>query len=529
MNLKRKSQYKYNSLLSTLLAAGILVVLGIISAKLYFRADLTENKEFTISSATKDELKGLNDIVNIKAYFSDKLPADYLSVKQEAQDMLDEYKNYAHGNLNVEVIDPKDDSNLRSQAQNYGVPELQFSNMQKDKYEISKGYLGIAVLYADRKEAIPAVQNTNMLEYDLTAAIKKVVREKPLEVDFLTGHGELDTSADISAVYKNLSKIYNVSTADISDGNLISEDMAALVIAGPKEQFSARDKYVIDQFLMNGGNLLALIPQVKIDNMLQASENTTGMEDLIENYGIKINKNLVLDPYCEAVPFSSGYASFIVQYPFWPSILSNGLNKNSAITSKLSNLVFPWTSSLDFVDEKLNGNKTDKLVMSSEKSWTAESPFNVSPDQNFSGTNTKQNILAAAIFGKFESYFKGKEIPKKEIKEGESGAASNQLDAPKKDEIQNGRIIVIGDSRFIEDGILRQYPDNAAFFQNALDAVAMDEGLISIRSRAAISRPLKSDISEGTKSAIKFLNIFGVSALLVIFGVVRWILRRKAY
>src|SRR4030043_417084 len=127
----KKSQYKYNALISTLLVVGILIVLGLISVRFYFRADLTKNKEFTISKATKDTLKNMGDIVNIKAYFSDKLPVSYSPVKQEAQDILDEYKNYAHGNLNIEFIDPKDDENLHTEARNYGIPELQFSNLQK--------------------------------------------------------------------------------------------------------------------------------------------------------------------------------------------------------------------------------------------------------------------------------------------------------------------------------------------------------------------------------------------------------------
>lgn len=525
----KKSQYKYNSLISTLLVAGILIVFGLISVKLYFRADLTKNKEFTISGATKDTLKNLDDVVNIKAYFSDKLPADSLNVKQETKDVLDEYKNYAHGNLNVEFIDPKDDQSLQAEARNYGIPELQFSNLEKDKYEVSKGYLGLVVLYADRKETIPAIQGTSTMEYDLTAAIKKVVRVKPLTVRFLTGHGEADTGKDITAAYGYLAKLYDVSTIDISDGNLISEDVTTIIIAGPTEQFSARDKYIIDQFLMNGGNLLVLDSGVKVGDMLQASENATGLEDLVENYGIKINKDLVVDPYCEMAQFSSGYSKFITQYPFWPSIQSGGFNKGSAITSKSENLILPWASSIDIIDGKLSGNKVDRLVMSSGKSWLMKDSFNISPDKEPSQGEAKQSIMAVSISGKFESYFKDKAIPEKEKKEGNAGSepSADQPEKDKKLEIENGRIIVVGNSRFIEDGFLSRFPDNITFFQNSLDAVTMDEALISIRSRAVSSRPLKSDISDGTKSAIKLLNIFGVSLLLVIFGIVRWAMRRK--
>lgn len=527
----KKHQYKYNAITSTLLVAGIIFVAGLISAKLFVRLDLTKNKEFSISKTTVETMENLDDIVNIKAYFSEKLPAEFLSVKQSVQDILDEYKNYSNGNLKVEFIDPKDDEELQKEARNYGIPELQFSNVEKDKYEISKGYLGLVILYSSNKEVIPAIDNTANLEYDLTSAIRKAARTEPLRVRFLTGHGELDQEEDISILYKELGRLYEVSTTDISNGNLIPDNVKALVIAGPTEKFSARDKYVIDQFLMDGGNLLVLNSGAVVGDGLSARKNETGLEELISNYGISLNRNIVIDPSCETARFTSGYTTFITPYPFWPRMGEDRFNKENAITAGLENLVLPWASSIELEEGRLTGSKSEKLVMSSEKSWLMEDSFNIAPDRAPEQGEQKQSILAVSVSGKFESFFKDKAVPEKPKKEEaaeDEFLSEEEKEKEKKTETESGRIIAVGNTEFIKDNFLKQFPDNIVFFQNALDSLAMDEALMTIRSKTASLRPLKNDISDGSKSAAKFLNIFLVSILLAIIGIVRWMMRRKS-
>jgi len=523
----KKSQYKYNAIVSTTLVVGILIVLGVISTKIFFRIDLTENKQFSVSKATIKTLKELDDIVQIKAYFSEELPADLLGIKQDTQDLLGEYKNYARSNLQVDFIDPKDDLDLKEEAKGYGIPELQFSNMEKDKFEVSMGYLGIAILYGGRKEIIPAIKDTNTLEYDLTAGIKKVILAEPIKVGFLTGHGELSQSEDLSGISSNINKLYNVVNVDITDGNLIEGSIKTLVVAGPTEKLSARDKYVIDQFLMNGGNLLVLSSRANVSDTLSASENTTGLEEIIEHYGVRINKDLALDSYCEMVQFSSGYSIFMTQYPFWPKINSDGFNQESVITSKLENLVLPWSSSLEILDGKISGGESQMLIVTSGKSWT-DNTFNISPEVKRAPTEFNRNILAVSVTGKFESFFKGKEIPRKN-QEAEMGAVGVASDVNFVDfSTKENRIIVIGNSQFVKDNFIQRFPDNQVFFQNALDGITMDEALISIRSRVSSSRPLKSDISDTTKTVVKFLNIFLIAALLAVFGIIRWMISRRS-
>lgn len=526
---EKKSQYKYNAVISTILVLSILIVIGIVSTMMSFRIDLTENKEFSISKATIGILKDLDDVVNIKAYFSEKLPAEFLNVRQVTEDILGEYKNYSKGDINIEFIDPKDDENLQKEARSFGIPELQFSNVQKDKYEISKGYLGMVILYADNKEVIPVVKDTSVLEYNLTAAIKKVTLDQDIKIRFATGHGELDKEEDISTIYKGLAQLYNTSTIDLSNGNLIPDDTTTLIIAGPTEKFSLRSQYVIDQFLMRGGSLLILNGGVKVGEMLRASSNVIDLEKLVKHYGIEINSDLVLDNSCEMAQFTSGYTTFITPYSFWPRIGEKGFNQESSVTGDLENLVLPWTSSLDIAVDKPDDMMT-RLVMSSDQSWVMEDSFNIAPDIDHAPGEFKKSVLAASAFGKFTSFFTGKQIPQKEVDENsEDDIALPEED--KDDFISNsqedGRIVVVGSANFIEDSFLQRFPENAVFFQNILDSVSMDDALITIRSRATSSRPLNADISEAVKAIVKFINIFFVSIILGIFGIMKWFIRRK--
>jgi len=526
---EKKAQYKYNAIISTVLVLGILIVVGIVSAMMPLRVDLTENKEFSISDATIGILKDLDDVVNIKAYFSEKLPAEFLNVRQITEDILGEYKNYSRGDINIEFIDPQDDEDLQKEARSFGIPELQFSNVQKDKYEMSKGYLGLVVLYADNKEVIPVIKDTGTLEYNLTAAIKKVTLDQDIKIRFATGNGELDKEEDISTIYKGLAQLYNVSTVDISKGDLISDDVTTLVIAGPTEKFSLRSQYVIDQFLMRGGSLLVLNGGVKVGEMLRASSNVIDLEKLIKHYGITINSDLVLDNSCEMAQFTSGYTTFITPYSFWPRIGEGGFNQESSVTGDLENLVLPWTSSLGIAQDKPDGMMT-RLAMSSSQSWTIEGSFNIAPDIDHAPGDFKESILAASAFGKFKSYFTGKSIPQKEV----SKDAGDEDIIPQEDEKdfisesqKDGRIVAVGSANFIEDTFLQRFPENAVFFQNILDSVSMDDALITIRSRTASSRPLESDLSETVKAIVKFINIFLVSIILAIFGIIKWFVRRK--
>ena len=162
MSLK-KVRYGTNYIALIVILAAILGVINLLSYRHFLRADLTENKQYTISASTKKVLAGLDDIVNIKVYFSKKLPPYLTTLTDQVTDLLDEYRTYAKGNLNIEFIDPAEDPTMEQKLRFMGIPQVRLNVIERDQAQFTNVYLGMAILYGDNKEVIPAVTDTNIL------------------------------------------------------------------------------------------------------------------------------------------------------------------------------------------------------------------------------------------------------------------------------------------------------------------------------------------------------------------------------
>ncbi|MDP2754713.1 MAG: GldG family protein, partial [Nitrospirota bacterium] len=236
--LNKKIKQKADFGITAIIIIGILAAVNFFSYQIFYRWDLTQNKDYSISKASKQVAGKLDDVVNIKVYFSKNLPSQYISLRQEAGDILDEYAAYSNGKIRVEFIDPGDSEEMKSELYMLGIPELQFNVLEKDKYQIVKGYLGMAVQYGDKTEAIPVVENTDNFEYQVTLAIKKVISGKMAAVGFVTSNGTAGLDNEISAAYQKLQELYQTRQVDLAKEKEIPDDIDTLIIAGPKEKFS---------------------------------------------------------------------------------------------------------------------------------------------------------------------------------------------------------------------------------------------------------------------------------------------------
>lgn len=526
LNLNRKIKNQANLITTTLIIVGILAVVNFLSYQIFYRFDLTEGKDYSISSTTKNSLKSLDDVVSIKLYFSKELPSEYMNLKQDVKDILDEYKSYSGGKIKIEEINPSDNEEEQQKIQLLGIPKLRFNVVENDKYEILGGYLGMVIYFEDKKEVIPVVSSSKNLEYEITMAIKKLTLDKIPVIGFTVGNGEVSLTNELQTVSKELNKQYKITTVDLSNGNLISDNIDTLVIFGPTMEINERSKYLIDQFLMRGGSLLIAQDSVVVDQQMAASQNKTGLNDILNFYGLKINNNLILDgAFNEVVSFSTGsFFPSLVNYPFWPKILKENFDKSNPATANLETAFFPWVSSVDILPEKIGDNKVLELVKTTDKSWTVDGEsVNLDPFQKFAPQGMERQTLAVSILGKFESFYEGKDHPKKETEEAEA-------DGNDKEEfissVDNARITVIGDSDFVKENFLQRNGNNLIFFQNVVDALTLDPDLINIRSKGVTSRPLK-EVSEAKKMSIKYFNIFGVTVLVIILGIIKYNLRKR--
>lgn len=497
----KKFLNKVNSTSQIIIVVGILTVLNFFSANIFYRFDLTQNRDYSISRASKKTVSGLKDVVNIQAYFSANLPPQYLTLKQEVGDILEEYSNYSNGRLNVEFIDPKDNEDIEQELYLAGVPRLQFNVLEKDKYQVVNGYLGMLIKYGGKTQAIPIIEDTRNFEYQVTAMIKKLTSEEIANVGFWQGNGALSAQNEAAAAFNKLKEIYNASVVNFASDKKIKDDLDTLIIIGPKEKFTEEELRALDAFLMKGGSLVILADGVKVDQGLKASPNAVGLDKIFDAYGLKLNNDLVLDVNNGLASFSQGFISFSANYPYWPKVVKAGFDQSGAATSKLESLILPWASSLEINADKTKDLRISYLARTTDKAMAVKDNINLSPQGQISGGTNGQFILALSAAGKFNSAF-------------------NQPN-------QNpGRLILAGDSDFINDNFLRNSPDNLTFFQNIVDSLSLGDDLISIRSEGVTERPLK-EISEQSKAAIRYLNIFGLTAIVVVFGLARYYFRRR--
>lgn len=516
---KLKSQTNFYTTIGIVLA--LILVLNLIFSFLSARVDLTQSKEFSVSPVTKNIVKNLDDIINIKAYFTSDAPGYLITVRQEVKDILEEYKNYSRGKINIEFFDPNSNDQAKEEAQRLGIPAVQFNVVKKDKFEVAQGYLGVAIIYGEKVEIIPTIENTQTLEYDLTRAIKKVTAEKIRTIGILEQKNDTEQKIDLTGLNAALSEQYQIAAVDLASQDLIPDNIDTLIIVGSGQELTAREQFIIDQFIMSGRGVLILAGRVNVGENLLVQPVKSGLEDALNSYGVVLKENLVFDPLSqEMANFSQGMMQFFVPYGFWPKVVKKGFSQESGIVNKLESLSLPWTSSMDILKDKI-GDKTkiEILAFTSPKSVSVEKNWDISPNGPLpSGAEGSQNA-AVYISGALDSYYKDKEIPAK----AESAVSENTT---KLSNTESARVIIVSNSLFAESNFLKRFQGNAVFLQNAVDAVTLDSDLINIRSKAVTDRPL-TNLSDGVRSTIKYLNIFAPAMLFAFFGILRFFFRRR--
>ena len=530
--VNKQIKYGGNTLAFVAIIFGILVLINFLSTRRFIRADLTEDKRYTISKATKNVLDTLDDIVTITAYFS-TTPAEVAQIRRDVRDVLDEYNAFSK-KLQIDYVNPADfDDGQKQELRFKGIPEVQINVVKKDKAEIANVYMGISIGYSGKEEILPVVRSTANLEYELTSTILKVTTKEAKTVGFLTGHGEFDINDQNHQQFrqlldKNAQGQYNLTSVSLQDGKAVEASVATLVIAGVTQPLTEREKYEIDQFIMRGGRAVFLVDPIQLQpGTLQAAPLSTGLNDLLEHYGVKLGNNLLLDRrFHDSARFQQGFMTVIQPYPYFVKIVKPNFSTENTITNQLEVVTLPWTSSLEITAKE--GITATPLAKTSEFGQSMQGYYNLMPNSPIPDAELQPYIVAAALEGKFKSFYAGKEIPSVAtdvaVEESESPAPIENAEArATKTESEQTQIVVVGTAQFLTQ--LR--PDGVNFFLNTVDWLTLGDALIGIRSHAITDRPLR-EVSEIEKNFIRYLCTIGIPLLVVIFGLFRYILKRRA-
>jgi len=508
-----------------LIVGAIIVIVNLISLNIFSRVDLTDNNIYSLTDASKALVENLNDRLTVKAYVTDDLPAPHNGDARYIKDLLDDYKAYSNGYLHYEFIDPVK-ANKEEEATGYRIPPVQFNVFKNDKTEFIKAYKGLVILHGDKSETIPFVENTLNLEYDISRAINKLSQSEIPTIAFTTGNGEPDMSTGLSWANQMLQKEYRVQFLNLDDLKLIPPEVKVLCVISPKGKMSDWELYVMDQFLMRGGRLIFLIDGFDIDiskSLVTPIDN--GLDSLMYFYGAGVKKNLAIDLQANMVPVTRNMGTFqmqsVVKYPYYINI--QNFNKDNPIVKSLKSFDLIFASPLDLNPDLTASTVRQVLFTTSEQSGMRAVPVDISPEKKYfkEDFNQRNLPLAAALTGHFESYFNDRTIPR-----FTGNDSLNTQPVPEKiDRVDDGRVIVIGNGSFVSDDNRR---NNNAFIvlMNIADWMTQDKGLISIRSKQVTGRMLKVT-ADGTKKIVKYINMFAMPLLVILFGVIRWQWRKK--
>jgi hypothetical protein len=223
-----------------------------------FKIDLSFGKAYSLSSSTKKIIKNLDDVLNIKFFVSSDLPVRLLPLKNEILDFLKEYQKEGKGKIIVKVLDPKKDESAKNQAQEAGLPTLQFSELQQNKYQVSSIYFGLVLSYGTKKEILPQVTNLEDLEYNLTSQIFKMTKKEVEKIAILGKEEKFNPQEDDLLSFKNAAKQqFVLDFIDVSTNSATKEIdktyKAVIVFDNNQKEYDPQEITAIKNYLQKGG------------------------------------------------------------------------------------------------------------------------------------------------------------------------------------------------------------------------------------------------------------------------------------
>ena len=563
---------------SLVLSTAILGVVIMLGQLVHGALDLTAEKRHTLADGTCQLLEGLQDDVLITCYLTGELPQEWRRLEQEMESLLQRMSRASGGKLTYQFVDIYAVDDPKTVGQNEqalferGLKFTRIAFEENGMQSFKTVWPGAMVAYRGEEAPIQffgsevpqaneaMIQGSiNTMEYQLTAGIRKRTAFEPKSIAILEGHGELEDLA-MADLVSTLEKDHLVARVEL-DGrlNVLSEKLEGmkhrsnrydlLVVAKPDSMFSNKDKVILDQFLMNGGRILWMVDPVLTDlDSLRAANETFGVENdigLFEqlfDYGVRLNRNLVIDPQCAPIMLDAGPNGNQRQmklFNWYFAPLAMPFGSGHPITNNLDPIHFDFVSSLDLVDTQPEVIST-VLLASSAKAKAYRTPVRVSSSivdldpAYFADGNTANAPFAVLLEGMFRSHFT-QTLPEvlrnsDDFAFRSSSASTAMVVVADGDVARNkfradGRILPLGYDR----NAGRVVYDNKEFLLNTVNYLLEEDALISVRSRTIELRSMDGAEVVSRRQAWQFVAVGMPLLLVVLSGGVLLALRRRTY
>jgi ABC-2 type transport system permease protein len=543
-----------------------LAILVAISFFYFFRIDLTTDKRYSIADQTKNLMGGIENPLEVTVYLDGELNPGFLRLKKSTSELLDELSIYSHQAINIRYVNPSLADTPEEREKKYnelvtrGLTPTAVYERDKEGKSIQKViFPWIEISYNGRKVPVCLLKNIlgnsgdenlnvsiENLEFEITDGIRRAVNTEVRKIAFIEGHGELK-EPETYDICKSLSRYFQIDRGVLGNNASILKDYKAIIIAKPTQPFSESDKFIIDQYIMNGGNVLWLIDGVRIakENLSSiglspAMELDVNLSDQLFRYGARINPVLLQDVQCISVPVNIAPKNATPQFepsPWYyaPLLLAS---PQHPVTRNITEVHSEFCSGIDLVGENKQV-KYQLLLATSDNTHIVGTPTTIDLSQtpkanDKSYFNSGYVPVAVAMEGHFDSDFANRMVPK-----GMTGTL------PAREKSLYSRQIVVADGDIIRneasgkndsstiplgfDRYMNQQFGNKDFIQNAVLYLTDNDGWMQLRSRSLKLRLLNKKITNNDRIIWQLTNVLIPIALLILFGIGYQIIRKRKY
>lgn len=539
--------------------AGILVLIWVLATLVPYRIDLTSDKRYSLHPATIEVLESLEEPLEVEILLTGNLPGGMRRLQRSIEETIRTFNAYSSEKITFYYQDPlalpKDEqedyivglseyginpTNLYVNEDGGQKSKLIFPGVIIRNAEFETGSLLLRGEIGMGPEQI-LNQSVENLEFELVNGIRKLISKQAFEIGLAMGQGELTVDEGFGIV-EALADNYEVYKVPLEQAKKPSDldPFKIMIVSGPKEKYTDTEIYLLDQYLMNGGNIIFLIDALAYDMTQAGGEGTVampfenGLDQLLFRYGIRVNKDLIQDMNFGRYPVMAGNfgdQQQLVPLP-WPFFVLAGKMASHPITKGLDQAVFKFASSIDTV--KADGVRKTPLIFSSDFTKKSPAPVRLAfvdmenePDLNEFGL--KNLPLLYLLEGNFTSFFKNRFLP--------DGADKSTF----KESGSVGKVIVAGTGSIFQSDLnptdgnplpLGQDPfstvqyANRQLLLNSISYLVEPEGIIATRTKQFQIRPLNKVKVQNEKTKWQVINILVPVVLFSILGMV-WISVKK--
>jgi gliding-associated putative ABC transporter substrate-binding component GldG len=564
MKFKRIS----NPWMRLMISLAIIVSSAYLLSTFFYRIDLTSEKRYTLSAFSKKTLRDLDDIVYIKVYLDGDLNIPFRKMQQRLRETLDEFSVYANDNLEYEFINPfagdrgKTSDDVLNELYNKGLKPTNILAKDQEGGTTEKLVFPGALIHF-RGIEVPvnllvnnpgsdAEENINnsiqSFEFKLIRVINSLLADSTEKIAFIEGHGEFN-EYEVGDITNELGWYFQVDRGRISGKPGALDQYKAVIVAGPDMPFNEQDKFIIDQYIMQGGKVLWFFDPVNASFDSISKNGSTialirmlNIEDLLFRYGVRINPVLIQDIQCNMIPVNMALRGNQPDFRPAPWLYAPLLTApyDHPVTRNLNMILAEFSSSIDTLAARKGIRKT-VLLRSSDLCRQVNLPAVISLEEVRTIPEKElftSSFLPVAVMleGHFESAFRNRMIsglfPDTSLQVLEISPPSSMLVVADADLISNDvkptpQGVFISPLGF--DRYTQQTFGNKEFIVNTIQYMTGRAELINLRSRELEIRLLnKAKIKESRKRWV-LINTLCPPLIVIVAGILYTWLRKRRF